>query len=95
MSRPLLIMVAGPYRSGGADRDQQERNLRLMNEAALAVWERGHTPIIGVNAVLPIVHVAGESRYKELMMPICLDLPRSRRPLRCGFAHRRRVKRGG
>ena len=45
-----------------------------MNEAALAVWERGHTPIIGVNAVLPIVHVAGQSRYKDLMMPICLDL---------------------
>lgn len=70
----MLIMISGPYTSGGADKAARAANLRAMNEAALAVWERGHTPIIGVNAVLPIIAVAGEDRYSELMMPICLEL---------------------
>jgi hypothetical protein len=70
----MLIMVGGPYRSGASTQTERAANLRVLNEAALAVWERGHTPIIGVNVVLPIVEVAGEALYKELMMPICLDL---------------------
>jgi len=70
----MLIMISGPYTSGGADAAKRAANLRAMNEAALAVWERGHIPIIGVNAVNPIVEVAGSHRYNELMMPICLAL---------------------
>ena len=70
----MLIMVGGRYRSGAPTGAERAANLRALNEAALAVWDRGHTPIIGVNAVLPIIEVAGEARYRELMMPICLDL---------------------
>lgn len=70
----MLIMISGPYRSGAASAEKRAANLRAMNEAALAVWERGHVPIIGVNAVNPIVEIAGQHRYDELMMPICLEL---------------------
>lgn len=73
-AKRMLVMVGGPYRSGAVTEAQRAANLRALNEAALAVWERGHTPIIGVNAVKPIIDVAGEDRYRELMMPICLDL---------------------
>ena len=72
--KQLIIMVAGPYTNGGADAAQRDKNLRALNEAALAVWERGHVPLIGVNAVKPIIEVAGEHRYKEMMMPICLAM---------------------
>jgi hypothetical protein len=76
MARPdqLVIMVAGPYSSGGADATQRERNLRIMNEAALAVWRRGHVPLIGVNAVKPIIDVAGAEHFESMMMPMCRAL---------------------
>lgn len=70
----MLIMIAGPYTAQGADAAQRAENLRRLNEATIAAWERGHTPRIGVNAVLPIIECAGSQRYDELMMPICLDL---------------------
>ncbi|MDX2224281.1 MAG: hypothetical protein SFV21_16140, partial [Rhodospirillaceae bacterium] len=70
----MLIMIAGPYTSEGASALQRAENLRRMNLAALAVWDKGHTPLIGVNAVMPMIECAGHHRYDELMMPICLDL---------------------
>ncbi|MDX2144668.1 MAG: hypothetical protein SFV19_15035 [Rhodospirillaceae bacterium] len=72
--RQLVIMIAGPYTSGGATAAQRAANLRFLNEVALAVWERGHVPLIGVNAVKPIIEVAGAHRYDELMMSIWLAL---------------------
>ncbi len=69
--KQMLIMVAGPYTSGGADVSQRAKNLQLMNEAALAVWDKGHVPLIGVNAVKPIIEVAGAHRFEEMMMPMC------------------------
>lgn len=70
----MLILVAGPYTAGGADEEARAHNLRILNEAALAVWERGHVPLIGVNAVKPIIDIAGIDRYDEMMMPMCLLL---------------------
>ena len=68
------IMIAGPYSSGGADTAARAANLRAMNEAALEVFQRGHTPIIGVNMALPVIGVAGDDRFEEIMMPISLSL---------------------
>ncbi|SMH36103.1 hypothetical protein [Azospirillum agricola] len=70
----MLIMVAGPYRSGGADAAQRAANLRILNEAALSVFRRGHIPLIGVNAALPIIEIAGEESYDAIMMPVSLAL---------------------
>ncbi|MFD1627118.1 DUF4406 domain-containing protein [Azospirillum griseum] len=70
----MLIMVAGPYSSGGADAARRAENLRCLNEAAVAVFDRGHIPIIGVNAALPIIAAAGEERFDAIMMPVSLAL---------------------
>ena len=68
------IMIAGPYSSGGADAARRAENLAAMNRAALAVFELGHTPVIGVNMALPVIGAAGEARFEEIMMPISLAL---------------------
>jgi hypothetical protein len=73
----MWIMVSGPYTAGGADEAQRQRNLDAMNEAALALFRAGHVPIIGVNAALPIVRVAGAgsaAAYDEIMMPLAIAL---------------------
>ncbi|MBL8762771.1 MAG: DUF4406 domain-containing protein [Phycisphaerae bacterium] len=49
----LRIAVAGPY--SAATPIQRRRNLDLMNAAAAELMRRGHVPIIGVNAALPVV----------------------------------------
>lgn len=67
-------MIAGPYSSGGADANQRPANLRAMNVAALEVSLKGHTPVIGVNMALPVIEVAGNDRFEEIMMPISLAL---------------------
>ena len=72
MSDRLWIMVAGPYRSGGASHEQRSRNLRRLNEAAVAVLRKGHVPIIGVNLALPMIETAGDDSYDEIMMPLSL-----------------------
>lgn len=70
----MWIMVAGPYRSGSDSPEGWSENLRVLNQAALEVFRRGHIPIIGVNLALPVIDVAGQEMYNELMMPISLAL---------------------
>ena len=69
----MWIMVAGPYRPVNASEEQLAQNLQALNEVALAVFEKGHVPIIGVNLALPMIAVAG-NRYEEIMMPLSLAL---------------------
>ena len=59
----MWIMIGGPYTSGAHNEHDRQNNLNVMNEAALEVFEKGHVPIIGVNLALPIIAVAGQSRY--------------------------------
>jgi hypothetical protein len=71
----MWIMVSGPYTAGAVTDEDRQRNLDAMNEAALVLFRAGHVPIIGVNAALPIVHVAGgAAAYDEIMMPIAVAL---------------------
>lgn len=67
-------MIAGPYRSATRTSEERAANLRALNEAALAVFRRGHVPIIGVNLALPVIEAAGEGAYDEIMMPLSLAL---------------------
>jgi hypothetical protein len=67
-------MVAGPYRANSSDPKTWSDNLRLLNNAAYAVFLKGHVPIIGVNKALPIIEAAGESAYDAVMMPLFLIL---------------------
>jgi hypothetical protein len=68
----LLIMVAGPYSAGTAE--ERASNLRAMNTAAAEVCRRGHIPIIGVNAALPVLEAAGLPHDHPWMMEIALAL---------------------
>lgn len=56
----MLILIAGPYRSGTQDDPVLMReNLARLEAAALAVWRRGHLPMIGEWVALPIMRLAG------------------------------------
>ena len=68
----MWIMVSGPYTSGGADTARRAANLNALNEAAVALFRRGHVPMIGVNVALPMVEAAGPECFDEIMMPMSL-----------------------
>ena len=45
---PLLTLVAGPYRSGTNDDPALiQANVRLVEDVAYEVWQRGHLPLLG------------------------------------------------
>ena len=57
---PLMVLVAGPYRSGtGDDPHLIARNMQAMNQAALAVFRAGHLPVAGEWFALPLIEAAG------------------------------------
>lgn len=60
MTRPPLILIAGPYRSGtGDDPDLMAANLTRLEEAAWPVFRAGHVPMIGEWVALPVLRSAG------------------------------------
>ena len=78
--RPLLILIAGPYRSNtGDDPAKIAENLRRMNEAGLAVFRLGHIPVTGEALALPLIEVAGSKEtgdpiFNEIFHPIARRL---------------------
>ena len=75
-STPLMILIAGPYRSGtGDDPALMERNLRTLEAVALPLYKAGHIPLIGEWIALPLLREAGSTRpgdeiYDEILYPI-------------------------
>src|SRR3954469_3063758 len=62
MTDPLMILVAGPYRSGtGGDPAKIEANVRAMTETALELYRRGHLPVMGEWFALPLIEAAGST----------------------------------
>ena len=60
MTTPLLILIAGPYRSGtGGDPDAIARNLERLEAAAAPIYAFGHVPMIGEWVALPILRGIG------------------------------------
>jgi hypothetical protein len=60
MSKPLMILIAGPYRSGTADQPHlMDRNLARLEEAAWPIFAAGHLPMIGEWVALPVLRSAG------------------------------------
>ncbi len=60
MTTPLLILIAGPYRSGtGDDPDLMAANLARLEEASWPVFRAGHVPMIGEWVALPVLRSAG------------------------------------
>jgi len=69
-----LIMIAGPYSSGTKTEEERADNLAVLNKAALEVFKKGHIPLIGVNNALPLIDIAGEDSFDEIMMPLSIAL---------------------
>ena len=72
----MLILIAGPYRSGTNDdvRLMQE-NLRKLEAVSLPLFRLGHLPVIGEWLALPLLHLAGSTRpgdgpYEEILYPV-------------------------
>ena len=93
--RPLLVLIAGPYRSNtGDDPSKIAENLRQMNEVALDVFRLGHVPITGEAIALPLIETAGSKEigdevFNEIFHPISRRLiPRIDAVLRIGGASR-------
>lgn len=66
----LLIAIAGPY-SASTDL-QRKKNLDAMNEVAARIYEKGHIPVIGVNAALFVTEKLTGENKKNAMMDISL-----------------------
>ena len=66
----MIIAVAGKYTA--ETEDERRRNFEAMNEAAARLLEKGHIPIIGVNAALPVVERAAVSDKYEAIMQISM-----------------------
>ncbi len=62
----MIIGVAGPYSANSAT--ERKENLDKMNIAAARLLELEHTPLIGMNAALPVLEFAHiEDVYKATM----------------------------
>ena len=60
MTKPMLILIAGPYRSGTNDEPELlDANLASLEQAAWPVFEAGHIPMIGEWVALPVLRGAG------------------------------------
>jgi hypothetical protein len=77
---PLMILVAGPYRSGtGDDPALIAANMHAMEQAALALFRRGHLPVTGEALALPLAALAGSTRvgdtaFDEVFHPVARRL---------------------
>ena len=63
--KSLLILVAGPYRSGtGDDPEKIAINVKKMTDMALRIYRMGHLPVLGEWFALPILEVAGSKNRR-------------------------------
>jgi hypothetical protein len=71
----MMILIAGPYRSGTEDDPAKMAvNLARLEAAAFPIFQKGHVPMIGEWAALPILRGAGggapgSATYDAVMHP--------------------------
>jgi len=76
LTSSMMILIAGPYRSGtGDDPEKMAANVRLMEAFALPIFRLGHIPVLGEWFALPLLHLAGSQQagddpYREIFHPI-------------------------
>ena len=59
MSDGLMILVAGPYRSGtDGDPERIAAHVEAMTRVSLALYRRGHLPVMGEWFALPLIEQA-------------------------------------
>ena len=75
-NKALIILIAGPYRSGtNDDPELMAENLRKMEATALPIFRAGHIPVIGEWFALPLLKLAGskypgDEAYEEISYPV-------------------------
>ena len=73
---PMMILIAGPYRSGANDEpEKMHANVKLMESFALPIFRKGHIPLVGEWFALPLVELAGskevgDDAFNEIFHPI-------------------------
>jgi hypothetical protein len=78
--KPMMILVAGPYRSGTNDDPALiKKNVQEMESYALPIFRAGHIPILGEWLALPLVELAGSRKigdeaFNEIFHPIAVRL---------------------
>ncbi len=71
----MLILIAGPYRSGtGNDPRLIKKNMDQLEAMALPIFRKGHIPMIGEWVANPLIHLAGSKEvgdaiFKEIQYP--------------------------
>jgi non-ribosomal peptide synthetase component F len=76
VSSPLLILVAGPYRSGtGDDPALIAANHRAIQQACLELFRAGHLAVNGEDVALPLARLAGsrqvgDAAFDEVFHPV-------------------------
>ena len=76
MAKLMMILIAGPYRSGtGDDPQKMAANVHYMESFALPIFRIGHIPVLGEWFALPLLHLAGSQQvgdesYREIFHPI-------------------------
>ncbi len=76
----MMILVAGPYRSGTNDDPALiEENVKAMTDMALRLYRMGHMPVLGEWFALPLIAAAGSLKtgdavFNELFHPVAVQL---------------------
>lgn len=72
----MMVLIAGPYRSGtGDDSAKMAANLRNLEAVSYALFRAGHVPMIGEWVALPVWRAAGgasigDALYDEIFHPV-------------------------
>jgi hypothetical protein len=79
-SKSMLILVAGPYRSGTNDDPTLiNKNVHEMESYAVPIFRAGHVPVLGEWLALPLVRLAGSRKigddaFTEFFHPVAIRL---------------------
>tara|TARA_R110000868_G_scaffold124959_4_gene330130 strand:- start:64351 stop:64710 length:360 start_codon:yes stop_codon:yes gene_type:complete len=71
----MLILIAGPYRSGtNNDLNLIKKNMDKLESVALPIFQKGHIPMIGEWVANPLIELAGskevgDSIFNEIQYP--------------------------
>lgn len=76
----LMILVAGPYRSGTNDQPELiAKNVKAMTDTALQLYQMGHLPVLGEWFALPLIEAAGSKAigddiFNSMFHPVAIQL---------------------
>jgi len=76
----LMILVAGPYRSGTNDDPVLiAANVKAMTDTALDLYKMGHMPVLGEWFALPLLEAAGSKAvgdeiFNSIFHPVAIRL---------------------